>query len=348
MQFAARITKPDHCKSIYDLRLRISKTMFPDDDLEIAHKASVGNREFCEFILATVLPLSLVCLFLLGVLQCPALSLSAEANPKDSVVLIYHSKSDKLPFASGFMAGFRSGTENKTDDIAYLITNKHVIANCKSLYLRFNLKNEGINWLQLTLDPPHVISSKRPEVDLVAIEILVPNKWHSTLDVSSILDDDQMKSLQIVEGADVYTVGWTTGRLNEQTTRQPLAVQSILRFGKISLLTNQHWYNARDPNLYEQAYVVDIQTSNGWGFSGCPLLLQDQSLRNQNGSRSQPRKSTATLIGVIKGHSLTNAPVCYEDSQRSVMFVQIPDGLAMVEPSANLRELMNTIRSVKK
>jgi hypothetical protein len=312
------------------------------------HLYDLQTLKSSKCIIGPVLTSPLCCLLLLAALQCPALSRSKELDPRNSVVFLYDSPVDDLPSATGFMAGFNSADKNNPGVAAFLITNKHVIAGKHSMCLRFNPKDAGpVHYFQLNLDQAQVIPSQRPEVDLAAIAMpTVPEDWYEFFDLSSMLSDDQMNSLHITEGADVYTIAWNIGmQKSVVVARQPRPLRSILRFGKISLLTKEFWDGLNDPTMVAQAYLVDMQASPAWHSSGSPLLLQTPRLRDHHLSH---RGNKQLLIGVNKGYMSGFLPVQYAKlgpsaTETNSAYVDMPGELIITEPVANLRELLEVI-----
>jgi hypothetical protein len=239
-----------------------------------------------------------------------------------------------LPLGSSFVVGFApKGAKPlpncKMPVYKFLVTAQHVVGNRDSIIVRLNRTDKPefacftISLLRQGNDKNVYVLANRPQVDLVAIRIQdFPNTDPTVFDYSLILDDDLMKKWEVMEGTDVFAVGYLWGYSGNKQNFP------VTKFGKVALLTNEAWYHSPPPrNLDENAYLVEIQ--NVPGLSGAPVMLQSPQFRIDKEGKFQFRRISPCIIGVIKGLLVSPAGGT--------------QGVAAIEPAAHLRELMKSI-----
>lgn len=239
-----------------------------------------------------------------------------------------------LPLGSGFVVGFspkgaKPLPDGKMPVYKFLVTAQHVIGDRDSIVVRLNRTDKAeFACFPLTLARQgknknvHVLAD-RPQVDLIALRINdLPGTDPTVFDYSLILDDNLMKTYEVIEGTDVFAVGYLYGYSGNKQNFP------VTKFGKIALLTNEEWYHSEPPrNLEEKAYLVEMQ--NVPGLSGAPVMLQSPQFRIDMEGKFQFRKIAPCILGVIKG--LLKSPVGGTQ------------GVAAIEPAAHLKELMKSI-----
>jgi len=239
-----------------------------------------------------------------------------------------------LPLGSGFVVGFtpkgaKPQPDGKMPVYKFLVTAQHVIGNKESIIVRLN-RTDKPEFACFTLrlvrqgnDKNVYALPHRPQVDLIALRINdLPNTDPTVFDYSLILDDNLMKTYEVIEGTDVFAVGYLYGYSGNKQNFP------VTKFGKIALLTDEECYHSDAPrNLDEMAYLVEMQ--NVPGLSGAPVMLQSPRFRIDKEGKFQFRKISPCIIGVIKG--LLKSPV--GGSQ----------GVAAIEPSVHLKGLMKSI-----
>jgi hypothetical protein len=131
-----------------------------------------------------------------------------------------------------------------------------------------------------------------------------------------------MSREKVSEGADIFTFGYLYGYAGN---RQNFVV---VRFGKVAKLSNEAWYHSDPPrNMDEQAYVVQLQSEPG--MSGAPVILQSPQLRLDKDGTFYYQHVKPYVLGVLKGHLRS--------------WVGGDQGIAVIEPSYNLRDLLKKV-----
>jgi hypothetical protein len=237
------------------------------------------------------------------------------------------------PLGSGFIIVLKPELSSASASITtqgypFLITAHHVIENRDSIILRMNLSDKpGFACYDVRLieegKNKNMFTSIRKEVDLVAIRLPdLPNTTPAVFDFSMILDEDLMKKERVSEGTDIFTFGHLFG-YSGNTENFPVA-----RFGKVAKLSNESWYHSDSPrNMDEQAYLVQLPSEPG--LSGAPVILQSPQLRLDKDGTFHYQHVKPYIIGVIKG------------GLRSLVVGD--QGMAAIEPSYNLRDLLKKI-----
>ena len=239
-----------------------------------------------------------------------------------------------LPLGSSFVVGFapkgaKPLPDGKMPIYKFLVTAQHVVGNRDSIIVRLNRIDKPefacftVSLLRQGKDKNVYVPTNRPQVDLIAVRIgNFPNTDPTVFDYSLILDDDLMKKWEVMEGTDVFAVGYLYGYSGKKQNFP------VTKFGKVALLTDEAWYHSPPPrSLDEKAYLVEMQ--NVPGLSGAPVMLQSSQFRVDKEGKLQYRRIPPGIIGVIKG--LLRSP---EGGTQ---------GVAAIEPAAHLRELMKSI-----
>lgn len=239
-----------------------------------------------------------------------------------------------LPLGSGFVVGFtpkgaKPEPDGKMPVYKFLVTAQHVIDNRDSIIIRLNRTDKPefacfpLSLARQGKDKNVYVLTQRPQVDLIALRINdLPNTDPTVFDYSLILDDNLMKTYEVMEGTDVFAVGYLYGYSGNKQNFP------VTKFGKVALLTDEVWYHSEPPrNLDEKAYLVEMQIVPG--LSGAPVMLQSPQFRVDKEGKFQFRKIAPCIIGVIKG--LLKSPASGTQ------------GVAAIEPAANLKELMKSI-----
>jgi hypothetical protein len=236
------------------------------------------------------------------------------------------------PVGSGFVVLLKSelssSANGKSPGYPFLITSQHVIGDRDAIIVRMNRSDrpESICLsIKLAADENgrNVFESQRPEVDLVAIRLPeLQNIVPAVFDFSMIMDENGMKREGISEGTNVFTVGYLFGYPGNQQN------VSVVRFGKIALLSNEAWYQSDSPrNMYEHAYLAELQSEPG--LSGSPVMLQSPQLRLDADGTYRYQQVKPYIVGVLKG------------GLRS--WVGGDQGMAAIEPAYHLRDLLKKI-----
>jgi hypothetical protein len=239
-----------------------------------------------------------------------------------------------LPLGSSFVVGFapkgaKPLPDGKMPVYKFLVTAQHVVGNRDSIIVRLNRTDKSefacftVSLFRQGKDKNVYVLTNRPQVDLVAVRIQnFPNTDPTVFDYSLILDDDLMKKWEVMEGTDVFAVGYLYGYSGNKQNFP------VTKFGKVALLTDETWYHSPSPrNLDEKAYLIEMQ--NVPGLSGAAVMLQSPQFRVDKDGKFQFRRIPLGIIGVIKG--LLASPAGGTQ------------GVAAIEPAAHLRELMKSI-----
>jgi hypothetical protein len=238
-----------------------------------------------------------------------------------------------LPLGTGFVTGVEStsSTPNEWKGWKFLVTAKHVLFGQNQIIVRVN-SIDGSKLICKTLDI-HTSGENAnmvfgPDgVDLVALWLPDIEGADPTIVPSlMVIDQSQMAESDIGVGTQVLTVGYLFG-YSGQKVNFP-----VTKFGHIAALSDEAWFYNPETRLSEQAYLVDLP--NTPGLSGAPVFTHGFEFQT---SPFQYRELPPYVIGVVK--DLLLAPV-----QGQV----ISQGVAVIEPGANLKALMKQIAGTLK
>lgn len=239
-----------------------------------------------------------------------------------------------LPLGSGFLTGIEKKgglTPQGYNGWRFLITAKHVVANHVEIQIRVNSEDESkvvCKALKLvTQGKGQNVVTAPAGVDLVAIAWPQLEDAYPTVIASNLLiDEAKMKEWNVGIGTEVLTIGYLYSYSGQQKNFP------VAKFGRISLMTDETWYHSPASGLQERGYVLDL--SNTPGLSGAPVFSHGVEFE-MNPFRF--RQLPPYLIGVVKGLMLAPA-----NGQL------ISQGVAVIEPGANLKALMQQIATMLK
>ena len=239
-----------------------------------------------------------------------------------------------LPLGSGFITGVEkasTSTPQLWNGWKFLVTAKHVLANQKEIKIRVNAQSASkfvCKTIELeTQGLAQNVVLAPAGVDLEAVIMPDISGVDPTVIAATLLiDEAKMKEGHVGVGTQVVTVGYLYGYSGQQVNFP------VAKFGHISILTDESWYLNPDSKLMEQGYVLDL--SNAPGLSGAPVFAYGVEFET---NPFRYRELPPFLVGVVKGLML--APVNGQ---------LISQGIAVIEPGANLKALMRQIATMLK
>ena len=238
------------------------------------------------------------------------------------------------PSGSGFVVGITNkklSTATLWNGWRFLITAKHVLANQSQIIIRLNmqhaLKSACFPLTLQTQGQGQNVFSADDGVDIVAIALPELSGTDPTVfGFSYLLDATKMKESEIGVGTQVFTVGYLLGYSGQK------ANFPVTKFGEISVITDEAWYLNPDSGLVEQGYIMELP--NAPGLSGAPVLTHGTEFQT---NPFRYRQLPPFVVEVVKGLML--APVNGQ---------LISQGVAVVEPSSNLKALLVKISAILK
>lgn len=219
-------------------------------------------------------------------------------------------------------------------DIGYcfIITNKHVIANRKVMYARFNHIHGGFEELELSLinrtGKDVLYRHPNPNIDIAAICINLDYFAKNDFVISHFILNDhsltknQMQSVGIAEGSFIYSLGFPMNLVD--TIKTP-----ICRMGCISRIQDLYLDNTR------YTYIIDTQVFPG--NSGGPVITRPE-LASIKGT---PTHSRASLIGVVYAYIPYRETLISLQDHLPRNIVQENSGLALVHPVDCIIEIVD-------
>jgi len=143
---------------------------------------------------------------------------------------------------------------------------------------------------------------------------------------SYLVDRAQLNASEIGLGTQVVTVGYLFGYSGLK------ANFPVMKFGHVAALTDEAWFFNRASHVPEQGYVVDLP--NAPGLSGAPVFVYGMEF---DVDPFRYRQLPPFVIGVVK--DLLLAPAGGQ---------VISQGVAVIEPGANVKALMKQIAAALK
>lgn len=236
-----------------------------------------------------------------------------------------------LPRGSGFVGGVEkkgASTPQLWNGWKFLITAKHVVANQTEIIVRVNADNQS-KFLCKKIELHEQGSGQNvvladSGVDLAAIALPEIEGYSSTVVPSGMfIDEKKMQEWSIGVGTEVLTIGYLYGYSGQQVN------YPVVKFGHLSMMSDESWYFNDQSRLMEQGYVVDL--SNVPGLSGSPVFTHGVEVET---NPFRYRELPPYVAGVVKG--LLLAPVGN---------ASISQGVAVIEPASHVKELMQKVAS---
>ena len=252
----------------------------------------------------------------------------------DSVVLISTQNDSYRSFATGFFVG-RKFSENTY--CIYLVTNKHVIENEKSLNLWMIHKNKEetisfpIDLYDEVGQPKYYLNSNK-KVDVAVIKLPVNSENLDNSDFNFInIDENTLISEELInndnaEGSLVYMLGFPMSTTFDNSSLKPIS-----RLGSIARMNKKE--------ILKQGYAwADIQ--NFKGNSGSPILLRPE-LMHLNGTNALEKSA---LIGVVCGYAPYKNKVKENKDKETEFFIEENSGLAGFVPIEYVIQIIDKIQ----
>lgn len=252
----------------------------------------------------------------------------------DAVVAIGISKNDgtKQWIGTGFIVA-RKEENNPSLSTFYIVTNKHVVKNQNTIYIRFNsLADQSfVKDYEIALsDGTNKIYSMHPNegTDIVVFQIipqrLIDDKsiW-SAFDLHThALSLAEMESSGVTEGCLVYALGYPMNLVD-------IIKAPICRLGCISRINDAFIRKDEFPT-----FLVDAQTFPG--NSGGPIVSRPEQMSIE-GTISN---NSANLIGILSAYIPYETPLINAQTNRIAMLLQENSGLTIVHPVDRIREVV--------
>lgn len=252
-----------------------------------------------------------------------------------SFIYVKDSLGKMLPNGTCFFVGINS-PKDSSRFFPYLITAKHVLQKnnskgfYKEVFIRMNTidSSSRFTWLPINLSGPdmNVFFHSDPAVDIAVIPYVPPKNDYlfRYLDETFLFDRRRFKSLPIVEGAETIFTGLFTPYTGEKK------IYPIVRFGKISLLTNEKidWIGVKRE-------MILIESSSFGGNSGSPVYFQ---VVHPNGYKQ------LILGGVLSGtyRDLAEIQVLKTSNTSGVPVALYNNGISGITPAYLLWEIIHS------
>lgn len=232
--------------------------------------------------------------------------------------------------ATGFLIAvpFQKETPGGLKSHIYVVTNRHVVTNNKSTFIRLNKEDGSIDIKAID----QIYWHHHPFGDDISVAYLASEiEWNAVLVLSdSILTQAMARRFNIGIGSDVFTIA----RFRDY--KNPIA-----RFGHIASKNTESVVNKE--GIKQESILVELHTIEG--HSGAPVYV----------SEGRVGESYIWLLGICWGY-LWNEAQIYDDKGKSVESTQNESSklqvrentdIMTVVPAWKLQELLDD-RDVKK
>lgn len=227
---------------------------------------------------------------------------------------------------TGFLYGLLNGTNDSGQKTyrVFLVSNKHVLRNLTSLFLKFNPQND-----QASIDFPVNIKKEDgkpawfghpdPKVDVavlaINLDVMVKHgaKFEFIRSDENAFVTQQLIDAHITEGDSVYALGFPMGIVD--TDRQYV----IVRQGCV----------ARIRDMYEKRktdFLCDVMVFPG--NSGGPVFIKPD-VASVTGTKPNQKSG---LIGIVKGYIPYKDVAVSQQTQRPRITFEENSGLTAIEP----------------
>lgn len=245
--------------------------------------------------------------------------------------------------ATGFLVGRYEGIDSNGKErySIYLITNKHVVDNLKSIDVQYNYANATKNLSYTLIGSDNTkLFSEHPnlDVDVVAIRINVNDVIGNGIKLlffslkNNSLNLQDMKKTGVGDGAFVYVLGFPVGI--SQTLVSNLMKEPVCRMGCIAKI--DYLYHKSNNNV---EYLIDCNVFPG--NSGGPVISRPEQIS----LTGTPTNSSSCLIGIV-GAYLPYQDILYSrQTNRDRMITEENSGLGVVYPVDYILETVELERT---
>lgn len=224
---------------------------------------------------------------------------------------------------------------NNEEGRPFLVSNKHVFSEKKSIIFRMKEHNTG-SWIDVPADlldkngQPLYVTHKNPKIDIAVLPLNGGWITNNHLEFSAFdIDESAMSSTELLEngfddGSFIYMLGFPMELVIKGASRP------ICRMGCMARICSEQI--AETNNL-----LVDIQ--NFPGNSGSPIISKPE-LVSITGTKNLDK---SILVGIVHSY------IPYNDTLKSTQSGEIVEvrrensGLAYVHPVEYIREIIDTI-----
>lgn len=234
--------------------------------------------------------------------------------------------------------GFFVGVPIKDKIAVYLVTARHVLERSpdnyhEKIYLRLNKKDGTAEFEEVILKDIKIHTHSDKSID-IAIFFCGPSQEEydfTYLEEALFATNEVIENRAIAEGDEVFFEGLFSKYSGRQKN------EPILRFGKVSLMTNEKIEvdDGQRPKYLAHLYLFECQSLGG--FSGAPVFYVLSPFRyNHFDKIKSPKAQIVYLAGIMKGHY---NQITTEMNDTKIR--ELHEGIAMVTPCHYLKEIVN-------
>lgn len=250
-----------------------------------------------------------------------------------AVVAIGVGKVSKVKWVGTGFLSYRI-IDDKGNECPFLITNKHVLEEKKSVIIRLK-KKDSDDFVTLNVD---LIKNNKPTyvahpVDDVDIAVLPLNanfiiKNQLAFDAFNIDSNDHVMTSEELreEGADegslIHMLGFPMGLVNENSTLPICRLGCIARMSKAQI---------------DESYNIMVDIQNFPGNSGSPVVIRPE-LTSISGTKALKK---CVLIGIVHSYLPYEEELINRQTKRVVEIKSENSGLALVHPVEYIREVVD-------
>jgi hypothetical protein len=218
-------------------------------------------------------------------------------------------------------------------DAVYLVTAKRILQTRSGTFynkilIRLNTKRGTVEYIELDLSKHVILTHPDGNVDLVATLLYPDSNYFDYLIIPQdyFTNTDILFQKDIRVGSTAFFAGLFANFYGKQRN------YPVVRFGKISLMTNEMIDVSKEGGLGKSAHLYLVECQSLGGFSGCPVFFERDRITREKLFFSPE----IYLGGIMKGH--------YND------IIEAPNGivrelnasLALVTPCYLLYDLLHT------
>lgn len=226
--------------------------------------------------------------------------------------------------------------DNNGNSRPFLVTNKHVVENTKTIVLRFNSRDgSGIVYVDAPLEENENTICCFHRNELIDIAVIPLNGGFITennlLFSAFDIDEHAMSSNELLEngvdeGSLIYMLGFPMGLINEQSTLPICRLGCIARLGKTQITETNN-------------YLIDLQ--NFPGNSGSPIITRPEVLSIEGTSNL----TRTVLAGIVHSYIPYREELVNKQTGEVVELRSENSGLALAHPIEYVREIIDGVQT---
>lgn len=220
-------------------------------------------------------------------------------------------------------------------------TAKHVLFSDKTnfydeIYIRLNRRNNSIDYIPISIPDSDLLMHQDTGVDIALFLVSLSTSTYDYLSipVDPFLATKEIVKRKMVEGDQVFYAGLFQEYPGEGKN------YPILRFGRVSLLTDEKIKVNPDSEPEQRAHVYLFEIQSFAGNSGSPVFFEVPTTRRDK-NEFPSGVVEIYFVGILMGHYYDRILIKTIDLTHDILR-ELHNGIALVTPAYLLYEILSS------